>query len=341
MGGKSMSENLSDKTLNATSNKLVFKTHSFDVDDAIQFGINAAIILYNIRFWIQKNKLEYETNPKHGIFHVKEGRVWTFNSYPAFQKILPYLSYKEIRNAVEKLVGAGKLITGQFNKLKLDRTFWYSINEDWTKVDEYQETPICPYGHIDLPLGADASASTGTPSAPTGRPIPDINSRYKQTDNKLLNNTYTSIDENHPPDTPQDSTPPKPKRKPPEVVTQEYEVMLLWNKVNETKNNLLPKAMGLNPKRIKAIQESSKSHFKELGEWEAYFGSLYNSEFLLGLTGGNWTASFDWAIKPSSIVKVLEGNYFKSKAQKYSRVEINNSKTFNENPYTAMREANK
>ena len=36
-------------------------THHFDIRDANEYGINAAILLHNIRFWIAKNK----ANEKH------------------------------------------------------------------------------------------------------------------------------------------------------------------------------------------------------------------------------------------------------------------------------------
>jgi len=36
-------------------------THHFEVEDAEKFGVNAAIILSNIKFWISKNR----ANEKH------------------------------------------------------------------------------------------------------------------------------------------------------------------------------------------------------------------------------------------------------------------------------------
>ena len=46
--------------------------YSFDTKEAMEHGVNEAIIIANIRFWVQKNK----ANDKH--FY--EGRTWTYNS---------------------------------------------------------------------------------------------------------------------------------------------------------------------------------------------------------------------------------------------------------------------
>lgn len=52
------------------------KPHSFNPLLAKEVGIECAILLYNIEFWIEKNK----ANNKH--FY--EGRYWTYNSTKAF-----------------------------------------------------------------------------------------------------------------------------------------------------------------------------------------------------------------------------------------------------------------
>jgi hypothetical protein len=100
--------------------------HSFDTDLAAKFGIEAAILFYNLEFWIAKNK----ANSKH--FY--EGRHWTYNSVTAWQELFPYMSKDVIRKRLDLLVDSGLLIKGFWSKDKRDRTSWYSIN----------------YGHIHL-----------------------------------------------------------------------------------------------------------------------------------------------------------------------------------------------
>ena len=97
------------------------KVYSFRSGDAVKYGINSAIILYNLRYWLDKNRAN-ETN-------IYEGQVWTYNSIEAFSKLLPFLTSNQIEYALNKLRKEGLLLTGNFNKNPYDRTVWYSINE--------------------------------------------------------------------------------------------------------------------------------------------------------------------------------------------------------------------
>jgi hypothetical protein len=97
------------------------KVHHFDIEEAEKYGLREAIILYNIRFWLEKN-IANGTN-------FKNGRVWTFNSYKAFNELFPYLSQSQIKRSLTNLVNDGILIKENHNKLGFDRTNWYSINE--------------------------------------------------------------------------------------------------------------------------------------------------------------------------------------------------------------------
>lgn len=95
--------------------------HSFDVDVAVKYGVNAAVLLNNIYFWVQKN----EAN-RHN-FH--DGYYWTYNSRNAFTEIFPYLSERQIKTALDKLIEDGVIKTGCYNKESWDRTLWYAITE--------------------------------------------------------------------------------------------------------------------------------------------------------------------------------------------------------------------
>lgn len=95
--------------------------HSFNVEIAAKFGIESAVILNFLEFWISKNK----ANEKH--FH--DGRYWTYNSNKAMLEIFPYMTENIIRKAVKRLVDGGILVTGNYNEDKWDRTLWYAITE--------------------------------------------------------------------------------------------------------------------------------------------------------------------------------------------------------------------
>lgn len=126
--------------------------HVFDTDVAKKYGVNAAIILQNIAYWIMQN----EANE----INFYDGRYWTFNSKRAYGELFPYMTAKQIRTAIEKLVEEGILVTGNYNKLAYDRTAWYALTE--------KGKSICRIGQMEQPKKAN-----GFP--PEGKPIPDIN----------------------------------------------------------------------------------------------------------------------------------------------------------------------
>lgn len=95
--------------------------HFFDIDIAKEYGLNSAIILENIKFWIAKNEAN-EIN-----FH--DGYYWTYNSVKAFEKLFPYMSSRQIANALKKLEDKGIIVTGNYNASAYDRTKWYAITQ--------------------------------------------------------------------------------------------------------------------------------------------------------------------------------------------------------------------
>ena len=94
-------------------------TYTFDTDIAQRYGVNEAILLQNLAYWILKN----EANDKH--FH--EGRYWTYNSAEAFAQLFPFWTVNQIRRMLAKLVEEGVLVKGNFNASQYDRTAWYGF----------------------------------------------------------------------------------------------------------------------------------------------------------------------------------------------------------------------
>jgi hypothetical protein len=82
------------------------------------------------------------------------------------------------------------------------------------------------------------------------------------------------------------------------------EVINLWNTITA---GLLPKVIASTPERSKNIL-ARKSLLNDLS-WEEFFKLVANSDFLTGKNDRGFTATFDWVMKPSNFVKILEGNY--------------------------------
>lgn len=85
---------------------------------AVEVGLNEAIVLQQLHYWIQKS-----TN-------VKDGHVWVYNTYEDWRKQFPFWSISTIRRTLSSLETKGYIITGKFNKLQIDNTKWYRVSYD-------------------------------------------------------------------------------------------------------------------------------------------------------------------------------------------------------------------
>ena len=87
-------------------------SHQFKVNVAIKFGVHSAIILNYFAYWTEYNK----ANNKN--FY--DGYYWTYCSRKALADLYPYLTPRQIKYATEKLIDAGVIITGNYNKSPYD-----------------------------------------------------------------------------------------------------------------------------------------------------------------------------------------------------------------------------
>lgn len=95
--------------------------HYFNVNVATELGIPAAVMLSHFQFWCEKNRANKR--------HEHDGLYWTYNTVSAFEELFPYLTRSAIKTAIKKLVDAGYLVSGSFNKSAYDRTKWYAVTE--------------------------------------------------------------------------------------------------------------------------------------------------------------------------------------------------------------------
>ena len=111
------------------SRKLESKeSHSFYVEDAEKYGVDKASILYNIRFWLNKELANY-TKGKPSPGKVHDGYVWTYNTAEAFGDLIPYFTPNKIQKLLKQLENDGIIITGKFNNKRYDKTKWYTMEE--------------------------------------------------------------------------------------------------------------------------------------------------------------------------------------------------------------------
>lgn len=165
--------------------------HVFDIDIASEYGVNAAILLENIGYWVKQN----EANGTNYY----DGQYWTFNSLRALRELFPYMSEKQIYTALQKLIDAGLIVTGNYNSNWHDRTLWYSLTEKgkW----------ILHYGKMDFPSGENGFSREGKCLYNT------LSNKYTPNINTDINTDINDIGENPP-----EEAEPKPKTEYKEII---------------------------------------------------------------------------------------------------------------------------
>ncbi|GGE57964.1 hypothetical protein [Priestia taiwanensis] len=83
---------------------------------ACECGLNEAIVLQQIHYWLHMSK------------HIHDGYTWIYNTYADWQKQFPFWSVSTIKRTIYRLENEGYIVTGNYNKKKMDHTKWYRIN---------------------------------------------------------------------------------------------------------------------------------------------------------------------------------------------------------------------
>lgn len=130
--------------------------HGFNTTVAEEVGVNAAVILDNIAYWVKHN---YKTGRNE-----RDGDFWTYGTHADISAQFTYLTQKQVRTALNKLIEAEYIKVGRYNKHKYDRTSWYTLTEKGESIFPYR---------LDLvPKRAEGLDKKGAP-------IQDINTNKK------------------------------------------------------------------------------------------------------------------------------------------------------------------
>ena len=132
--------------------------YSFDIEEANEYGVEPAVMLHNIKYWVMQNRAKNK--------NYKSGKYWTYNSASEFAKLFPFWSPRKIARILAKLEEDGAIESANHNKLAYDRTKWYTLSD-----------LICQNCPMDL-----SGVSNGLDKS--DQPIPDSKHRSKNTDNK-------------------------------------------------------------------------------------------------------------------------------------------------------------
>ena len=141
--------------------------HCFDILIAEKYGVNIAIFLNNIAFWIQKNQANQR--------HYYDGRYWTYNSQPAFLQLFPYWTIQNLKTVISNAKKLGLIVQGNYNEKSYDKTSWYALTELGLSLfpalnNQKQPETLINTHRLELT----------DPSVRINRPIPDINADIKK-----------------------------------------------------------------------------------------------------------------------------------------------------------------
>ena len=154
---------------------------------AVKVGLNGALFLQQLHYWILRSN------------KVKENTVWVYKSLDEWiEEDFPFMSRSTLKRTISDLKKADLIITKTFNKMKIDKTNWYTIN--YKKLESM--------------------------SLPWGQNEPSIGSKwtYAEVQNEPTNNQRIHREYIYSPDTSiDDSSEEKPKQV---VMTDEHKIII-------------------------------------------------------------------------------------------------------------------
>lgn len=84
---------------------------------AVKVGLNGALFLQQLHYWILRSD------------NVKENTVWVYKSLDEWiEQDFPFMSRSTLKRTISDLKKEDLIITKTFNKMKIDKTNWYTIN---------------------------------------------------------------------------------------------------------------------------------------------------------------------------------------------------------------------
>jgi hypothetical protein len=99
-------------------------------------GLNAAVILQQLHYWLQRSANE------------RDGYLWRYQSYRGWAEELGWISAAGVKKIVLKLEKDGLIVSDCFNKMAIDKTKWYRINYDHPILsDKLDDTNSPTIGH--------------------------------------------------------------------------------------------------------------------------------------------------------------------------------------------------
>ena len=114
------------------------KRHFFNPELAKLYGVDEAIMLNNLIFWITSNAM-------HGK-NYHDGKHWTYNTASDFKKYFRYWTESQIYRILKSLKNKNIIIYGNYNRSPFDQRIWYALEDEehfLTNYNPFDEIEEC------------------------------------------------------------------------------------------------------------------------------------------------------------------------------------------------------
>lgn len=104
---------------------------------ATQYGVNEAIMINHMVYWISKNRVQNK--------NYQDGKTWMYCTLDEFGEAFPFFSKSTIRTTIKSLESQGIIIkTAKYNSNKYIKTNWYAfVDEETFLTCAKTDTPMC------------------------------------------------------------------------------------------------------------------------------------------------------------------------------------------------------
>jgi len=247
---------------------------------AAKIGLNEAIVLQQIHYWI---------NPKRNK-NIKDGRHWVYNSYPEWQKQFPFWSEITIKRLFISLEKRGFLISSSKNTNPLHKTKWYTLDYDKISLETQQNQRMYQIDTIDriklIPSSyqidtivdnIDTKTTTETTSSMTFR---KTRRRRKGGEEK---DDFEMLEER-----------------------KVDQMLLFWSRiVCEGAKRI----SGYESLRWSLLDALERFFGGNVNNWKLFCQRIASSNFLMGETKSRFSITLEWALTEDAITKINGERY--------------------------------
>lgn len=264
-------------------------------------GLNEAIFLQQLHYFLRISK------------NRADGRSWVYNTIKDWQAEFSFWSLKTVQRTIESLEEIGLVLsTDKFNKIKMDKTKWYSI--DYEKLSEIQvKNTYSPFSQNDQMEDAETENAFSQNDQMTFSQNDQSNN---QRDPKTSNNNHLPLN-GESANAEGETSPLGENKKTSKAPSINYsEIAQAYNDCVNCYAVNLPQVAdpdNLSDKRKRAIKNLSAVLLKRFDDgsvdaFRDYFADFITSAppFYFGDNKRNWRADFEYLLRVETLDKTLE-----------------------------------